>query len=145
MSVLSNVPDTVKDKSDLLAQIEEQGTPFRIDGATKTYYVLSAEQLLVLFRSMVSADIESDLSFTPQDFGLTEADLAAYEARRKTRREIVDFRSLEPLSVELERRLRHLSQVERQQPLTDDEVREREQLLHQLEAAMLHNLQVIVK
>ena len=132
-----------KDVSDLLAQIEEHGTPLRIDGTTETYYVLSADQLMTLLR-VIPEDRDSVSSVTPQDFGLTEADLTAYEARRKARREQVDLNALAPLDTNLEQRLLYMSRIQRHQSLSEKEAREREQLLHELEAAMLHNLQAVV-
>jgi hypothetical protein len=72
MAAQNNSPTDSRDGHDLLAQITEHGTPFRIDGATGTYYVLSADQLLTLFRGK-SDEVESVVSYTPQDFGLTEA------------------------------------------------------------------------
>lgn len=133
-----------RDVGDLLNQIEHHGTPFRIDGATETYYVLSANQLLTLFRGMIK-DVESIESFTPQDFGLTEADLAGYEARRQARRAQIDPGMLAPLEAALEQRLRQWHQVQHQQPLSDQERREVEQLLQTLETAMGSNVQAVVK
>src|SRR5262245_63787028 len=80
----------------LLDQIAQHGTPFRINGATETYYVLRADQLLTLLRGL-RADVASAESFTPQDFGLTEADLAGYETRRQARRAQIDPGMLPPL------------------------------------------------
>jgi hypothetical protein len=50
MAAQNNLPTPSRDVSDLLAQITEHGTPFRIDGATGTYNVLSADQLMTLLR-----------------------------------------------------------------------------------------------
>jgi hypothetical protein len=133
-----------KDIAGLLAQIENHGTPLRIDGSTETYYVLSADQLMALLRG-VHGGVESAASFTLQDFGLTEADLSAYEARREARRERIDRVRLTPLEATLEQRLRQLNQVQRQAPLSDQQKREIEQLLNELERAMGDNVQTAAK
>jgi hypothetical protein len=133
-----------RDVGDLLDQIAHHGTPFRIDGATETYYVLSADQFLTLLRGMIK-DVESVESFTPQDFGLTEADLAGYEARRQARRAQIDLGMLAPLEAALAHRLRQWHQVQHHQPLADQEKREVEQLLQELETAMGANVQAVVK
>ncbi len=143
MSAQGNSPPTGGNVGDLLIQIEKQGTPFRIDGATETYYVLSADQLMALLRAGAE-DGESVLPFTPRDFGLTETDLAAYQARQKARRERVAFDALTPLDTDLEQRLRRLSHIQHERPLSDKERRGREQLLHELETAIVHNLQAAV-
>ncbi|MFQ5858871.1 MAG: hypothetical protein ACE5LU_24995 [Anaerolineae bacterium] len=143
MSAQGNSP-TPGDLNDLLEHIQNRGTPFRIDGATGTYYVLSADQLIALLRA-ISEDGEPVLSFAPHDFGLTEADLAAYEARRKARREHINLDTLAPLDPNLEQRLHHLSQVQHERPLSEGEASEREQLLHELETAILDNLQASMK
>jgi hypothetical protein len=133
-----------RDVGDLLEQIAHHGTPFRIDGATETYYVLSADQLLTLLRGMIE-DIDSIEAFTPQDFGLTDADLAGYEARRQARRAQIEPGMLAPLKAALAQRLRQWHQVQHQQPLSDQEKREIGQLLHELETAMGSNIQAVVK
>lgn len=143
MSAQNNSLTISKDVRELLVQIQERGTPLRIDGDTGTYYILSADQLMTLL-SLIPEDAASVSSFTPQDFGLTEADLTAYEARRKARREQIDLNVLVPLDPDLEQRLLHLSQIQHQRPLSGKEAHEREQLLHELEAAMLRNLQAVV-
>jgi hypothetical protein len=89
--------------------------------------------------------VESVTPCTPQDFGLTEADMSAYDARRKARRKQIDLGELAPLDADLEQRLSQLNQVQRQQPLSDTQKREREQLLHELEMAMTRNLQVLTE
>jgi hypothetical protein len=130
--------------SNLLDQISRHGTPFRIDGATETYYVLSADQLRTLLRGIIE-DVESAESFTPQDFGLTEADLSTYEARRQARREQIDLGLLTPLEAALEQRLRQWTQAQHQQPLSEQEKREVEQLLHELETAIGSNVRSMAK
>jgi len=144
MSVQNSSLTILKDVRDILAQIEKHGTPLRIDGTTETYYVLSADQLITLFR-VTPQDEESVSPLTPEDFGLTEAVLAAYEARRTARREQVDLNALAPLDTDVEQRLLHVSQIQRHRPLSEKEVREREQLVHELEAAMFHNLRAVAE
>ena len=133
-----------RDVGDLLDQIAHHGTPFRIDGATETYYVLSAAQLLTLLHGMIE-DVESVASFTPQDFGLTEADLAGYETRRQARRAQIDPGLLGTLEATLAHRLRQWHQMQHHQPLADQEKREIEQLLQELETAMRSNVHAVVK
>jgi hypothetical protein len=133
-----------KDVAGLLDQIENHGTPWRIDGPTETYYVLSADQLMALLRDGPRG-VESAASFTRQDFGLTEADLSSYEARREARRERIDRAMLAPLEATLEQRLRQWHQVQRQSPLSEQQKREMEQLLNELERAMGDNVQTAAK
>ena len=133
-----------RDVGDLLEQIAHHGTPFRIDGTTETYYVLSAAQLLTLLRGMIE-EVASVEAFTPQDFGLTEVGLAGYEARRQARRAQIDLGMLVPLQAALEQRLRQWHQVQHPQPLSEQEQREVKHLLHELETAMGSNVQAVVK
>jgi hypothetical protein len=144
MAAQNNSPPPSRGISALLAQITAHGTPFRIDGATGTYYVLTADQLMTLL-SGKPEEIESVASYTPQDFGLTEADMAAYDTRRKARRRQIDLGVLVPLDADLEQRLRQLNQAQRQGPLSDAQKHEREQLLRQLEMAMMRNLQALTE
>ena len=144
MAAQNHSSTSSRDVSDLLAQITEHGTPFRIDGATGTYYVLSADQLLTLLRGRPD-EVEPVVSCTPQDFGLTEAEMSAYDTRRQSRRQRMDLGVLTPLDAALEQRLRQLQQVQRQRPLSKAQKREREQLLHELEMAMMHNLQALTE
>lgn len=132
------------DIAGLLDQIEHHGTPFRIDGSTQTYYVLSADQLMALLRD-VHGGVESEEPFTLEDFGLTEADLSAYEARREARRKRVDRGMLAPLEAALAQRLGQLNQTQSQAPLSDQQKREVEELLNELEAAMGDNVQAAAK
>lgn len=90
-------------------------------------------------------EIESVASYTPQDFGLTEADVSAYGTRRKARRRQIDLGVLVPLDADLEQRLRQLNQAQRQGPLSDAQQREREQLLRELEMAMMRNLRALTE
>ena len=144
MAAQNHAPSLSRDVSDLLAQITEHGTPFRIDGAAGTYYVLSADQLMTLLRGRPE-EVESVASCTPQDFGLTEADMSAYDTRREARRKQIDLGMLAPLDADLERRLRQLQQVQRHRPLSKAHKREREQLLHELEMAIMRNLQALTE
>jgi hypothetical protein len=144
MAAQNNAPPLSRDVSDLLAQITEHGTPFRIDGAAGTYYVLSADQLMTLLSGRPE-EVESVASCTPQDFGLTEAEISAYDTRREARRKQIGLGMLAPLDAALEQRLRRWHQVQRQQPLSETHKREREQLLHELEMAMMRNLQVLIE
>ena len=144
MATQHHSPTSSRDVRDLLAQITEHGTPLRIDDATGTYYVLSAYQLMTLLRSRPD-EVESVVSCTPQDFGLTEAEMAAYDARHQSRRQRIDHSVLAPLDAALEQRLRQWQQVQRQRPLSQVQKREREQLLHELEMAMMRNLQALTE
>src|SRR6266700_1958337 len=138
MAAQNHSPTSSRDVSDLLARIAEHGTPFRIDGATGTYYVLSADQLMTLLRGKPD-EVESVASCTPQDFGLTEADMSAYDTRRKARRQQI------ALDAALEQRLHQWHQGQRQRPLSEAQKRAREQLLHELEMAMMRNLQALTE
>ena len=128
-----------KDVSHLLTQIEKSGTPLRIEGTTETYYVLSATQLMALLRSRPEIDNPIN-SFTPEEFGLTEADLADYTALRQARRARVDSDVLDPLDVDLARRLNQFNDAGRQ-VLSEEDKRELDQLVQELETVMLRNIQ----
>jgi hypothetical protein len=106
--------------------------------------VLRADQLMTLLSGRPE-EVESVAPCTPQDFGLTEADMSAYDTRRKARRKQIDVRVLAPLEAVLEQRLRQLNQVQRQRPLSAAQKREREHLLHELEMAMMRNLQALTE
>ncbi|WP_089722003.1 hypothetical protein [Candidatus Entotheonella palauensis] len=125
-------------------QIEHHGTPFRIDGPTETYYVLSADQLMALLRN-VHQEIESVEPFTPQDFELTEADLSVYKARREARRKRINRSMLVPLETDLEQHLRQLTQVQQQFPISDQQKHKVDQLLNELETVMGNNVQTAAK
>ena len=117
MAAQNHSPTSSTDIRDLLAQITAHGTPLRIDDATGTYYVLSADQLMTLLRGRPD-EVESVVSCTPQDFGLTEAEMSAYDTRRQSRRQRIDRGVLVPLDAALEQRLRQWQQVQRQRPLS---------------------------
>src|SRR5262249_32049947 len=144
MAAQNHSPTFSRNVSDLLAQITEHGTPLRIDSATETYYVLSADQLMTLLRGRPD-EVESVMSCTPQGFGLTEAEMAAYDTRRQSRRQRINLGVLAPLDAALEQRLRQWQQGQRQRPLSQTQKREREQLLHELEMAMMRNLQALTE
>ena len=106
--------------------------------------LLSADQLMTLLSGRPE-EVESVASYMPQDFGLTEADMSAYDTRRKAQRKQIDVGVLAPLDVALEQRLRQLNQVQRQRPLSAAQKREREHLLHELEMAMMRNLHALTE
>jgi hypothetical protein len=80
--------------------------------------VLRADQLLTLLRGRPDK-VESVVSCTPQDFGLTEVEMSAYDTRRQSRRQRMDLGVLTPLDAALEQRLHQLQQVQRQRPLSN--------------------------
>ena len=122
--------------ADVIAQLESQETPLRIQGSQQTYYVLSAEQMLALMQP--TQMIDDDDSFMPQDFGLTEEDLTRYQNRRRERRQHVGATRHSRLAADLQNRLdllRSISTLSPTLPPVD------QQTLQALEAAMLYNLQ----
>lgn len=50
---------------DVLARLESQPTPMRIQGHSQSYYVLTIEQILALMQPV--QDFEDDTTFTPTD------------------------------------------------------------------------------
>lgn len=149
MSAKSDSPSKFRDVDDFLSRIEKQGTPLRIDSPSDTYYVLTAKQLMTLLDiASKSENGEVVPQLTAEDFGLTEADLAAYQARREARRQRTDVDVLEPIDPDLEQRLDRMNRIQLvplERPLSDDERREREKLLNELESAMLKNLKALVR
>lgn len=146
MSTKGDSLSRLHDVDDLLLQIEKQGTPLRIDGPSDTYYVLTVKQLMALLGiTSESENRETVPQFTPEDFGLTEADLVAYQARREARRRRVDVDALEPIDPNLEQRLDRINRLRDERPLSEEEHREQEALLQELETAMLRNLETAVK
>lgn len=124
-------------------QIKEHGTPLRVDSETETYYVLTATQLEQLLLSAAVDNVETadsldEHNFTLEDFGLTEADIAAYEAKQARQRSAFGTQQPRPLSPDVIRRLAALPRLERLFPT--HAVAEREELLRELETAMLNNL-----
>ena len=65
---------------DLLTRIKQTGKPVRIESGADTFYVLSAEQLLMLLGDF-HGDASLEDSFRPEEFGLTQDEIAAYEER----------------------------------------------------------------
>jgi hypothetical protein len=124
---------------DLLSEIKQRGAPLRIDTDidtdTDTYYVLRMDQLLALLEDSLQ-DAQPTDEFVPEDFGLTGADLAAYQARRAARRNAAPANQQVRLDASLVQRLAKL----KGKP-TSYSTAERESLLQALESAMLRNLQ----
>jgi len=141
-----------KEVADFLVHVREQGTPLRVDSETETYYVLTAAQLVKLLQSeggspgddidVDNIDLATNRSFSLQDFGLTEADLVAYERQQRVQRAAVNSQKQHPLRADLKQRLDALPALERLSP--QRAAQEREQLLEELEAAMLNNLHVLL-
>lgn len=120
---------------DLLLQIKERGAPLRIESDADTYYVLRMDQVVALLEDSLNAASAAN-DFMPEDFGLTDADLAAYQARRAARRKAVAAEKHARLDAALVQRLAKL----KEQPPSYSTA-EREALLQALETAMLRNLQ----
>jgi len=141
MALSLNRPNSGIEQADLLLEIEAQGTPLRIDGQTETYYVLSASQLRALMGRMLdeSAYVDGATSFTLDDFGLTEADVDAYNKMQQAQRARVETEMLKPLPTDLAERLAQLTE----QSDGDMNSAQAEQALAELEAAMLTNLQAL--
>lgn len=129
-------------QADLLFEhIQQQGTPLRIDGPTETYYVLSSEQLLSLL-NVAQNQLDADTLFAPEDFGVTQAEIEAYEARRQQRRRYAALHSTQnPLPQQLAQRLSSLQAAPL--PLTEEQRQEREELLHELDSVILRNIEKI--
>lgn len=66
--------------------------------------MLSADQLMTLLRGRPD-EVESVASYTPPDFGLTEAEMSAYDTRRPSQRQRTGLGVLAPLDAALEQRL----------------------------------------
>ncbi|MCE7987367.1 MAG: hypothetical protein DYG89_39880 [Caldilinea sp. CFX5] len=133
-----------KTVADFLVQVREHGTPLRVADKTETYYVLTATQLFQLLQlplqdKGVAAD---ELSFTLEEFGLTAADLTAYEAEQQRRQLALDTRKQRPLSTDLRRRLDNFRYAEAS--LSPTTQKEREQLLAELETVMAENLHALL-
>lgn len=146
-----------KEVADFLVHVREQGTPLRVESETETYYVLTAAQLVKLLQSDAGSpgddldvadididdiDLATDRSFSLQDFGLTEADLVAYERQQRVQRAAVNSQKQHPLRADLKQRLDALPALERLSP--QRAAQERAQLLEELEAAMLNNLHALL-
>ncbi len=126
--------------NEMLTQLESQQTPLRIQGHQQSYYVLTVDQLLALMQP--PQNFEDDTSFTPEEFGLTEADIAAYEANQQKQRAALPLHRQQPPDPELFRRLDALPRLERLFP--QRATAEREVLLRELEVAMLNRLQALI-
>jgi len=140
-------PYQTKEVADFLVQAREQGTPLRVESETETYYLLTATQLQQLLLSALAdnpdnADFAENHAFTPEEFGLTEADIAAYEATQQKQRAALPLHRQQPPDPELIRRLDALPRLERLFP--QRAVAEREALLRELEVAMLNRLQALI-
>ncbi|MFN8446960.1 MAG: hypothetical protein U0175_39565 [Caldilineaceae bacterium] len=139
-----NQPIQAETIGGFLLQIREHGTPLRVDSETETYYVLTAAQLKALLATLPTqakdkVDLDHLTTFSPQDFGLSEADIADYEARQQLRQRAVNVHKQRPLNADLKRRLDAISQ---QGKIASPA--ERTQLLHELEALMNENLQALL-
>lgn len=132
--------------ADFLIQVRHQGTPLRVDSDTETYYVLTAAQLQQLVEAAivdnVATDLPNDQAFTLADFGLTEDDVVAYEAKQERQRSALNLQKQRPLRPDLIRRLNALPRLEQLFPMRA--AAEREALLHELETVMLHNLRTLI-
>lgn len=120
---------------DVLTELENQETPRRITGAHQTYYVLSAEQLLLLLHRPAGAD--ETITFTPDAFGLTDEEIAHYQAKRQARLRQVQTAQQTPLDIELQQSLAILHSLSPAKEWTEAN----EQTVRALEEAMLQNLQ----
>lgn len=120
---------------DLLSEIKQRGAPLRIESDADTYYVLRMDQVVALLEDSLQ-DAQPTDEFVPEDFGLTDADLAAYQARRADRRNAAPAEQQTQLDASLVQRLAKL----KDKP-SSYSPSEREALLQALEAAMLRSLQ----
>lgn len=133
----------------LLAQVQKRGTPVRIDDASGSYYVLSAKQLMLLLQDgpsqlepTVPIEADSGESFNLEDFGLTQAELVAYEQRRDQRRMMLNLTAQKPLSSELAVQIQQIAQQQDDTGELDE--KKLEQALQELEASLLQNLNAII-
>lgn len=83
-----------------------------------------------------------DTSFTPEEFGLTEADIAAYEAEQKRQRTALNLQKQQVPDSDLIQRLEALPRLEQLFP--QRAAAEREELLWELDRAMLNNLRAVI-
>lgn len=140
-------PSPTKAVADFLVQVRHQGTPLRVDSDTETYYVLTATQLQHLVEAAIGdaanrVDLPNEPAFTLEDFGLTEADVAAYEAAQERQRSVLKLQQQRPLQPDIIRRLNALPRLEQLFPMRA--AAEREALLRELETAMLNNLRTLI-
>ncbi len=126
--------------NEMLTQLESQQTPLRIQGHQQAYYVLTVDQLLALMQP--SQTIEDDTSFAPEEFGLTEDDVAAYVERRHARRQQLGVTQPTELPADLQQRLdrfRVLAAISNNAPPVD------EATIQALETAMLRTLETTIQ
>ena len=127
-------------EASVMAQLDTQETPLRIQSQRKTYYVLTVEQIAALMQPLPT--VEDNESFTPEDFGLTEKDVENYLARRQEREQQIGAADHMPISTELKNRLDMLRTLS---DLSPSAVPVDKQTLRVLEEAMLRNLQISVR
>jgi len=123
---------------DLLTQVKRTGRPVRVEHGADTFYVLSAEQLVILLGDP-RAELDEDGTLQLEDFGLTIEEVAAYAERSAARRALITAAA--PLDTELQRRL--LAFQETQTPYggqSSEALAEQEVLLSAVEEAMLRSL-----
>lgn len=139
-------PYQTKEVAAFLVQVGERGTPLRVDSDTETYYVLTATQLQQLLISgatdFAAVDFTNDYSVTPEKLGLTEADIAAYEAKQQQQQAALLLQKQQMPDPELIHRLEALPRLERLFPKRA--AAERAELLRELETVMLANLHAIL-
>ncbi len=96
-------PSQTKAVADFLVQVRHQGTPLRVDSDTETYYVLTATQLQHLLEAAIvdnmATDLPNDHAFSLDDFGLTEADVVAYEAEQERQRSALNHQPIRQISL----------------------------------------------
>ena len=122
---------------DLFNRVKQTGKPVRIESGADTFYVLSAEQLLTLLGGF-HAEATLEESLQPEEFGLTQDEIAAYEERRAARRKSTP--ALAPLDAEIQRRLLAFGEAQAQHDLSPQHLLEQEYLLNAIENALLRNL-----
>ena len=100
---------------DLLTRIKQTGKPVRIESGADTFYVLSAEQLMMLLGDF-RAEASLEDGFRPEEFGLTQNEIAAYKVRGAARRESIPAPA--PLDADLQRRLLAFREAQAQHDLS---------------------------
>lgn len=118
-----------------LSQLEVHETPFRIQNSQTVYYVLTMEQVLTLMQPTLA--MQSQQQFTAEDFGLTEEDINTYFELRHKRQAHINVAQQTPLTTDLQNRL-DIAQGSRAEFSAND------QLMQELEATMLQNLQKVI-
>ena len=125
---------------DVLTRLESQQTPLRIQGHQQSYYVLTMEQLLALMQP--AQNFADDPSFSPEDFGLTEADVRAYLARRHERQQKLGSIQPTQLPADLQQRLERLRALT---TIASATVSADDQAIQALETAMLRSLETTIQ